>query len=307
MLRDVAALLTGRARDETIRAAARRLMDGATAVSRDREQALALQASLPVLLPPGLSSEMPESPWALFGPDDNRWLVSATAGGRERAAMVVVVRLSAFSSHVEALPLLRDDRVRVVPAQTADAEPLGPLLPALGVTLVAPEPAALAREETLQRRFYVIALLLVVGIALAGGYFFWQNVQRDVRVAEGRSQFVASVSHELKTPLTSIRMFAETLLMGRSPRPETRVEYLETIVSESERLTRLINNVLDFSKIEQGRRPIGWSRNRSPRSSSPRRASWSTRCCRGGSNSASIWTPLCRRCRSIAMPFSRRS
>jgi signal transduction histidine kinase len=59
------------------------------------------------------------------------------------------------------------------------------------------------------------------------------------------------VSHELKTPLTAIRMFAETLLMARS-RPETREEYLQTIVNESERLTRLINNVLDFSKIEQG-------------------------------------------------------
>ena len=67
-----------------------------------------------------------------------------------------------------------------------------------------------------------------------------------------RSQCVPSVPHELKTPRPAIRLFAETLLLGRSPRPEVSQEYLETIVNESERLTRLLNNVLDFSKIEQG-------------------------------------------------------
>lgn len=69
-----------------------------------------------------------------------------------------------------------------------------------------------------------------------------------------RSQFVSSVSHELKTPLTSIRAFAESLKMGRPEAPEKKGEYLDTIISESERLTRLLNNVLDFSRIEQGRK-----------------------------------------------------
>jgi len=62
------------------------------------------------------------------------------------------------------------------------------------------------------------------------------------------------VSHELKTPLTSIRMFAETLRLGRYSDKKTQDEYLETIVNESERLSRLLNNVLDFSRIEQGRK-----------------------------------------------------
>jgi signal transduction histidine kinase len=65
---------------------------------------------------------------------------------------------------------------------------------------------------------------------------------------------VASVSHELKTPLTAIRMFAETLSLGRTRDEQARSEYLETIVSESERLARLVDNVLDFSKIEQGKK-----------------------------------------------------
>ena len=73
-------------------------------------------------------------------------------------------------------------------------------------------------------------------------------------MAELRSQFVSSVSHELKTPLTAIRMFAETLRMGRPADPALRDEYLDTIVNESERLTRLLNNVLDFTRIESGRK-----------------------------------------------------
>src|SRR4029077_11184666 len=77
---------------------------------------------------------------------------------------------------------------------------------------------------------------------------------RERRMPEMRSQFVSSVSHELKTPLTSIRMFAETLQMNDSTPPETRAEYLDTIVNETERLTRLLNNVLDFSRIERGQK-----------------------------------------------------
>jgi len=102
--------------------------------------------------------------------------------------------------------------------------------------------------------FYLLALLLILGVTLFGAYLLWRDVRREVRMAEMRSQFVSSVSHELKTPLTAIRMFAETMRMGRSKDPKAHTEYLDTIVNESQRLTRLLNNVLDFSKIEQGKR-----------------------------------------------------
>jgi len=86
------------------------------------------------------------------------------------------------------------------------------------------------------------------------GYLLLHSVNRELQTAEMRSHFVASVSHELKTPLTAIRMFAETLALGRTRDDSTRSEYLNTIVSESERLTRLVESVLDFSKIEQGKK-----------------------------------------------------
>lgn len=101
---------------------------------------------------------------------------------------------------------------------------------------------------------WIAALALVCGIALFGGYLLLRDVNRDTRMNEVRSQFVASVSHELKTPLTAIRMYAETLAMGRTRDEGTKCEYLETIVNESERLARLVDNVLDFSKIEQGKK-----------------------------------------------------
>jgi signal transduction histidine kinase len=111
-----------------------------------------------------------------------------------------------------------------------------------------------ASRQGLPVGIWIAALALVLGTAVFGGYLLLRDVNRDMRVNEVRSQFVASVSHELKTPLTSIRMYAETLAMGRTRDEETKFEYLETIVNESERLARLVDNVLDFSKIEQGKK-----------------------------------------------------
>jgi len=67
-----------------------------------------------------------------------------------------------------------------------------------------------------------------------------------------KSYFVSSVSHDLKTPLTAIKMFAEILRSKSNISPDEREEYFEIIEGESERLARLINNVLDFAKVEQG-------------------------------------------------------
>ena len=82
----------------------------------------------------------------------------------------------------------------------------------------------------------------MLGVTLFGAYFLWRDGRREVRLAESRTQFVSAVSHELKTPLTAIRMFAETLRTRRSTDAQVQDEYLETIVNESERLTRLLNS-----------------------------------------------------------------
>ncbi len=76
---------------------------------------------------------------------------------------------------------------------------------------------------------------------------------KERRLAALKSDFVANVSHELKTPLALVRMFGEILLADRVPNEEKRRQYLQIIVSESERLTALIENVLDFAQVERGK------------------------------------------------------
>ncbi len=90
-----------------------------------------------------------------------------------------------------------------------------------------------------------IIVLGVVVILLAN--------ERERRVSAMKSEFVANVSHELKTPLALVRMFAEMLQSGRVASEEKRQQYLDIIVSESERLSALIENVLDFARVERGR------------------------------------------------------
>jgi signal transduction histidine kinase len=101
---------------------------------------------------------------------------------------------------------------------------------------------------------FALTVLMTVALTIFAGYLLWRDLQREVHVSELRTQFVSSISHELKTPLTAIRMFAETLQMGRCTDPEIQTEYLGTIVNECERLTRLVEGVMLFSKAEQGKK-----------------------------------------------------
>jgi len=75
-----------------------------------------------------------------------------------------------------------------------------------------------------------------------------------------KSYFVSSVSHDLKTPITSIRMFAELLQMNPDTPKEKAADFLRTIEEESARLTRLINNLLDFAKIEKGSKDYSFTK-----------------------------------------------
>jgi len=100
---------------------------------------------------------------------------------------------------------------------------------------------------------YAISLLLLVTGTL-GLYAVYRMVAVTVRFAERRSNFVAAVTHELKTPLTAIRMYSEMLRDDMIEDDDRRRVYYSTITAESERLSRLIDNVLEFSRLEQGTR-----------------------------------------------------
>lgn len=96
----------------------------------------------------------------------------------------------------------------------------------------------------------ILAVIMAVGVFLIAG-----AAAREVRVAELKSNFVASVSHDLKTPLALIQLFAETLELGRVRNSERAQEYYRIINGEAKKLTRLIENILDFSRMEAGLRP----------------------------------------------------
>lgn len=94
----------------------------------------------------------------------------------------------------------------------------------------------------------ILALLLIL---IIGSYLSTQNMQRQLEVAKLKSDFVSTVSHELKTPLTSIRLLAERLLkLGPEERAKQK-EYHSLIFIQSYHLSHLISNILDFSKLEQ--------------------------------------------------------
>jgi two-component system, OmpR family, phosphate regulon sensor histidine kinase PhoR len=101
-----------------------------------------------------------------------------------------------------------------------------------------------------------IVLIVIVNLLLfAGVGILYRNVRAEVELAHAKSTFVSNVSHELRTPLALIRMFAETLEMGRLKDEAKKQEYYRTILRETERLTHLVNNLLNFSRMEAGRKP----------------------------------------------------
>jgi two-component system phosphate regulon sensor histidine kinase PhoR len=97
-------------------------------------------------------------------------------------------------------------------------------------------------------------ILTLVATTVAGSAATLIVVQREARVARLQTDFVNKVSHDLRTPLTSIRMFVETLQMGRLPDDARRAEALEIIAEETARLSTLINRLLDWARMESGRR-----------------------------------------------------
>ena len=110
-------------------------------------------------------------------------------------------------------------------------------------------------EERKKGPYLYIALIAFSASAiLFGGFFTMWALSRQWRLAELKSNFVLDLSHDLKKPLTSIRMFSEMLKDNRVPAEEKKREYYEIISGESEKLTHLANNILDFSRIESGRK-----------------------------------------------------
>ena len=140
----------------------------------------------------------------------------------------------------------------IVPA-ARNGDPV--LIPAGYLLALAVHPAAaLAKdlEGVAGRLTWTLGLVAIV--VILGMLFLWRALRAETRLATRKADFVNAVSHELRTPLTSIRMYADMLKEGWVKDEETARDYFALISAESERLARLVNNVLDFSRIEKGKK-----------------------------------------------------
>ena len=140
---------------------------------------------------------------------------------------------------------------RAVPAPAGIAVDQGELLGAPFVNVRAQLPARVedvgSRAKTLLVTMFAVTLLG----ALFAGVLLVRDARRENALAALRTQFIAGVSHELRTPLTALRIFIESMKMTPDLDAPTRGEYLDSMLHEAERLSRLVNNVLEFSQIEQ--------------------------------------------------------
>ncbi|HEU5179188.1 MAG TPA: HAMP domain-containing sensor histidine kinase [Candidatus Polarisedimenticolia bacterium] len=117
-------------------------------------------------------------------------------------------------------------------------------------------------EELASASFaFNLSLSILLALTLLGALAFaFRSAGKAMKLSEMKSDFVSNVSHELRTPLASIRVFAELLRLGRVKSPEKVQVYGEYIEAESRRLTGLINNILDFARIESGRKTYSFCR-----------------------------------------------
>ncbi|HYG36330.1 MAG TPA: HAMP domain-containing sensor histidine kinase, partial [Clostridia bacterium] len=132
------------------------------------------------------------------------------------------------------------------------ATEIGESLPHWEVAVYLLDPGKLVRSaQVLKLMLGLLITLLVLAIGV-GSWLIVNDLNRQLTLARQKTDFVSNVSHELKTPLTSIRMFSELLAEGRVTDPDKQRSYLGIITAEAARLTRLINNVLDFARLERG-------------------------------------------------------
>ena len=139
------------------------------------------------------------------------------------------------------------------------ATEVGDALPHWEVAAYLVDPAALNRAACIAEITLGLLVAVLVLAIVVGSWLIVRSLTAELTVARQKTDFVSNVSHELKTPLTSIRMFSELLAEGRVTDTAKQRSYLQIITAEAARLTRLINNVLDFSRMERGEKKYNFA------------------------------------------------
>jgi signal transduction histidine kinase len=186
-------------------------------------------------------------------PDHRAALLLRPAALMDEAVSREPVRFAAF-----------DAEGRLVAGAT-DAAQRGVVRAASGSALpwtlyVAATPATQAAGMLPSQRFLLLGTGVVALFLIAGSYFIARAIRREMEVARMQSDFVSAVSHEFRSPLTSIRQLSELLALGRVPSEPRRAVYYETLVRETARLQRLVESLLNFGRMEAGARAYRFER-----------------------------------------------
>ncbi|MGN6370371.1 MAG: sensor histidine kinase [Phycisphaerae bacterium] len=139
------------------------------------------------------------------------------------------------------------------------AEVSDDLFPDFRLSIVSDAPDLFAATASRQRSLYLWTAALTIAATLALGLLLAYYTSRQLRLARLKNDLIATVSHELKTPLASMRLLVETLLEHRTTSPQQSDEYLALISRENGRLSRLIDNFLTFSRMERNKRRFEFS------------------------------------------------
>jgi signal transduction histidine kinase len=121
------------------------------------------------------------------------------------------------------------------------------------------DPDRLKQQTAMLSRWYFGIVAVVFAAVAMGLASLWRNVRAQISLARKKDDFISAVSHELRTPLTSIRMYSEMLERNWVSSQEKLGEYYRNMKQESERLSRLIDNVLDFSRMQRGRKQFNFA------------------------------------------------
>jgi signal transduction histidine kinase len=188
--------------------------------------------------------------WALRGPAGEVLASSDEVGGPPREGL-------GSAGEAGGVPSSREDREVVVRSLVPGA------FPPLTVELFQPDGGFLRTLLTSRRGVFLYGFLLLAGILVFGLTLTVMTVSHQLTLARMQSDFVSTVSHEFKSPLTAIRQIAEMLHSGKAPSEEKRVRYYGLLLQQSERLSDLIDRVLDFARMDSGRqafhlRPVGF-------------------------------------------------
>jgi signal transduction histidine kinase len=171
-----------------------------------------------------------------------KWLKAAAAGGSGQVSLIT----DSGQALVGGTPSSGPEAVRRTTAETG--------LP--WNVIVGPGDASYQSQDLATRRRLLSLGLGAIVLLLAGGsYMLWRVVQRELAVARLQTDFVSAVSHEFRTPLTSLRHVTELLQENDSLPPERRQTFYAALGRSTERLHRLVESLLDFGRMELGRKP----------------------------------------------------